>query len=150
MKISGVQVTNSQALLVLPRDSGNIPIHAIAVSISDEFNDKCPVPVAPMVMTKAGNNPDYSDKDYKVAMKRRDDMRFALMCIASLAPSNIEWDKVDRDKPPTWLKWREELQTEGISEVECNRIVGLVLEANALDETKIKDARADFLLGQGA
>ncbi len=149
MRISGIEVTGSEALLVLPRDKGDIPIKAIAVSITEEFNEKCPAPVAPMLQTKDGNKPDLKDKDFKVAVSRRDDMRFALMCIRSLEPSDIEWGEVSVDVPSTWLKWREELIAEGLSEVECNRIVGLVLEANALDESKIKAARENFLLGQG-
>jgi len=149
MRINGVEVTGSEALLVLPRDKGDIPIKAVAVSISEEFDEKCPVPVAPMLQTKDGNKPDHNDKDFKVAMARRADMRFALMIVRSLEPSNIEWDKVNVDMPATWLTWRDELQKEGLSEVECNRIVGLVLEANSLDEAKIKAARDNFLLGQG-
>ena len=148
MRISGVEVTGSEALLVLPRDKGDIPIRAIAVSITEEFNEKCPEPVAPMLQMKDGNKPDHSDKDYKSAMARRGEMRFALMVVRSLEPSNIEWDEMDVDKPATWLKWKDELLEGGISEVECNRIVGLVLEANSLDEDKIKAARANFLLGQ--
>jgi hypothetical protein len=149
MRISGVEVTGGEALLVLPRDKGDIPIKAIAVSIAEEFKEKCPAPVAPMLQTKDGNQPDHSDKDFKAAASRHDDMRFALMVIRSLEPSNIEWGEVDVAKPSTWLKWRDELIAEGLSEVECNRIVGVVLEANALDEAKIKAARENFLLGQG-
>ncbi len=64
MRISGVEVTGSEALLVLPRDKGDIPIRAIAVSINDEFNEKCPPPVAPMLQTKHGNKPGNADKDF--------------------------------------------------------------------------------------
>jgi len=150
MKISGVEVTTSEALLVLPRDKGDIPIKAIAVAIADEFDEKCPMPVAPMLQTRNGNKPDHNDKDFKAALSRRADMRFALMVIRSLEPSNIDWEEVNADVPSTWLKWRDEMEAAGLSEVECNRVVGVVLEANALDEAKIKDARANFLLGQGA
>ena len=149
MRISGVEVTGSEALLVLPRDKEDIPIKAIAVAIAEEFDEKCPMPVAPMLQTKDGNNPDHDDKDYKAALKRRRDMRWALMIIRSLEPSNIEWDEVNVDMPATWLKWDSELQANGLSETECNRIVGLVMEANSLDEAKIKAARDRFLLGQG-
>jgi len=149
MKIGGVQVTSSDALLVLPRSGEDIPIRAKAVSITEEFDEKCPEPIVPVLQTKNGKEPDYADKDYKEAMERRGKLRFALMCVRSLEPSNIEWDEVDVDKPSTWLKWPDELQAAGISEVECTRILGLVLEANSLDENKIKEARATFLLGQG-
>jgi hypothetical protein len=149
MRISGVEVTTSEALLVLPRDKGDIPIKAVAVSIAEEFDEKCPMPVAPMLQTKDGNKPDLKDKDYKAALSRRSDMRWALMIIRSLEPSNIEWNEVNVDAPSTWLKWDDEMQAGGLSEVETNRIVGLVMQANSLDEAKIKAARANFLLGQG-
>jgi hypothetical protein len=149
MKISGIEVTKNEALLVLPRDNGDIPIRATAVAINEEWEKKCPEPVAPMLQTKDGNNPDFSDETYKESMERRGKLRFALMIIRSLEPSNIEWEEVDVDKPATWLKWDEELMAAGLSEVECNRILGLVMEANSLDEAKIKEARAAFLLGQG-
>ena len=150
MRISGVEVTSSEALLVLPRDKGDIPIRAVAVAIADEFDEKCPMPVAPMLQTKDGNKPDHNDKDFKAALSRRADMRFALMIVRSLEPSNIDWDEVNVDMPATWLKWQDEMLAAGLSEIECNRVVGLVLEANALDEAKIKAARDNFLLGQGA
>ena len=149
MRISGVEVTTSEALLVLPRDKGDIPIKAVAVAIADEFDEKCPMPVAPMLQTKDGNKPDHNDKDFKAALKRRSNMRWALMIIRSLEPSNIEWNEVNVDTPATWLKWEDELQAGGLSEVETNLVVGLVMEANSLDEAKIKAARANFLLGQG-
>ena len=149
MRISGVEVTGSEALLVLPRDSGDIPIKAFAVSITEEFNEKCPVPVAPMLQTKNGNKPDHSDKDYKAAVSRRGETRFAFMVVRSLEPSNIEWDEVDADAPTTCPKWQDELIEAGLSETECNRITNLVAEANSLDEDKIKAARDNFLLGQG-
>ena len=149
MRISGVEVTTSEALLVLPRAKGDIPIRAVAVAIADEFDEKCPMPVAPMLQTKDGNKPDHNDKDFKAAVKRRADMRWALMIIRSLEPSNIDWDEVNVDMPATWLKWDDEMKAAGLSETECNRIVGLVMEANSLDEAKIKAARDRFLLGQG-
>jgi hypothetical protein len=36
----------------------------------------------------------------------------------------------------------------GFSTIEINRIIGAVMEANALDEAKLEKARAGFLRGQ--
>lgn len=149
MKIGGVQVTKCEELLVLPRAGGDIPFRAKAVSISTEFDSKCPLPTPPTVQTKSGSAPDFSDKSYKEAMEVRNSRRFAFMCIRALEPSDIEWEGIDIDKPSTWTMWQEELMKEGISEVECNRIVNLVMAANSLDEAKIEEARQAFLLGQG-
>jgi hypothetical protein len=149
MRISGVEVTSSEALLVLPRNGEDIPIRAVAVAIADEFDEKCPIPVAPMLQIKGGKKPDLKDPDYLKAIARRSDLRWALMIIRSLEPSNIEWDEVNLDAPSTWLKWQDEMMAAGLSEVECNRVVNLVMDANSLDESKIKAARDRFLLGQG-
>ena len=150
MKIGGVEVSPCEEVTVLPRSDGeDIPFRAKSVSINKEFEALVPVPIAPMVQTKGGNKPDYSDKDFKAAVARRDDQRFAFMCLKSLEPSEIEWVTVDLEKPGTWLGWQDELLAEGFSEVECNRLVNLVMCANSLDESKIEAARKRFLQGQG-
>jgi hypothetical protein len=150
MKIGGVEVSPCEELLVLPRTDGpDIPIRAVAVAINEELDKKDPEPTPPMILKKGEKHPDYTDKAYLEACKLRGRRRFALMVIRSLAPSNIEWDTVDVDKPTTWLKWEKELQDAGLSETECNRIINLVMAANSLDEAKIAAARATFLRGQG-
>jgi hypothetical protein len=149
MKIGGIKVSKNEPILVLPRSEGDdIPFRAKAVAINDEFDALVPVPVPPMVITKEGKQPDYTDKNYKVAMAARNDKRFAFLCLSSLEPSNIEWTGVDMEKPNTWCGWTDELMAAGLAEAECNRIVNLVMIANSLDESKIEEARKAFLLGQ--
>jgi hypothetical protein len=70
------------------------------------------------------------------------------MVIRSLEPSEIEWDTVDPDNPSTWLNWDRDMKSAGLSQVECNRILQLVFQANCLDEAKLQKAREAFLLGQ--
>jgi len=149
MRIGGVDVTPCEETLVLPRPDGqDIPIKAKAVAINKEFDKMVPMPVPPMIQKKGGKFPDLNDKDYKIALERRGEQRFAYMVIRSLEPSNIEWQEVHPEKPGTWIKWQDELMAAGLSEVECNRIVNAVMAANALDEEKIEAARRAFLLGQ--
>jgi hypothetical protein len=150
MKINGVQVTACEELLVLPRGGPgkDIPIRAKAVSIDEEFNKLVPLPTPPMLQSRDGNSPDYSDKNYKNALSARHDQRYAYMVILSIADNEIEWDTVDLEKPGTWLKWEGELMAGGISQVEINRISNAVMIANSLSEAKIKEAREAFLLGQ--
>lgn len=152
MRIGGVVVTKCEELIVLPRGGPgkDIPIKAKAVSIAEEFDRLVPLPIPPMLQTKDGNRPDYADKEYKKACKRRDEQRFAFMFLKSLEPSKIEWETVDMEKPNTWLGWEQELKDSGISEMEVNRIINAVMAANSLDEAKIKEAREAFLRGQGA
>ena len=56
---------------------------------------------------------------------------------------------VNENDPRTWPKWEEDLKNGGLTQVECNRVLALVLEANALDEAKLQKAREVFLRGQG-
>ena len=151
MRVAGIEITACEELLVLPRPDGNpIPFRAKAVAVKDEFERLVPEPVAPMLQKKGGRVSDLQDKDYLAAVSNRDDARFALMCLRSLAPSKIEWEQVKIEEPNTWTLWTDELKEAGLSEVEVNRVVGLVMAANALDEAKISEARKSFLLGQGA
>jgi hypothetical protein len=152
LKIGGVVVTRCEEVLVLPRSQGDdIPFMAKSVSINDEFEEKVPKPIPPMLTKKGGaKEPDLLDKDYLNQVSQREEKRFALMCLRSLEPSNIEWEKVDIDKPGTWLKWTDELQENGISETEVNRVINLVSDANALSERKIQAARENFLRGREA
>jgi len=151
MKIGGVEVTPCEEVLVLPRSVGDdIVFHAVPVSINDEFDEKCPAPIAPLIQKKGGSYRDTSDKEYVKEVGRRAEKKFALMTIRSLAPSHIEWQEVDPDKPDTWTKWEKELKDAGLSQTECNRVANTVMIANSLDESKIKAARDAFLRGQGA
>jgi hypothetical protein len=150
MRVAGIEITECEELLVLPRPDGNpIPFRAKAVAIKDEFDRLIPEPVAPVLQKKGGKVSDLQDKDYLAAVSKRDDARFAFMCLRSLEPSQIEWEQVKIKEPNTWTLWTDELKEAGLSEVEVNRVVGLVMAANALDEEKISEARKSFLLGQG-
>jgi len=151
MKIGGVKVQPCEEILVLPRPTGDdIVIRAKAVSVNEEFDKKVPEPVAPSLLTKDGEKKDYDDKDYVEAMRQRDSMRFAYLCIKSIEASEIEWEKVDLERPSTWVGWTDEMKEAGLSDIEIGRIVNLILAANSLDEVKIEEARKAFLLGQGA
>jgi len=79
-----------------------------------------------------------------------DQLRFDYITIISLAPSKIEWETVDMDKAGSWLNWTKDLTNAGLSSVELNRVVNLIMQANSLDEQKLKSARENFLRGQAA
>ena len=72
--------------------------------------------------------------------------RLGFMVVKTLEPTEIEWDTVDIANPATWGNWENDLKNGGLSQFECNRVTGLVLEANSLDDDKIEKARAVFLL----
>jgi hypothetical protein len=149
MKIGGIdpKTLPVEELLVLPRGDQRIAFRASGLKDMEEFKKLCPEPEAPRKLTKDGVVADTEDPDYKTALAGYQKRRMAYIVVHSLLPSQIEWDTVQIENPATWANWESDLKNAGISEVECNRVLGLVLEANCLDEAKLKKAREVFLQG---
>lgn len=151
MKIGGVEVTQCREILVLPRTGGNdIVFHAQAVTDMDEFNALCPLPSIPKRVVRGGVEENPDSPGYRDQYKDWSQKRFDYILIKSLEPSDIEWTKVNLDKPSTYKLWQEEFKAAGLSENECKRVINIVLVANSLDERKLQEARDAFLRGQGA
>lgn len=150
MKIAGVNPNDlsREFLLVLPRGETNIVFRAKGLKDMAEFHAVCPVPKAPVKLTKDGAVANNKDSTYQVTMQQWSAKRLGFMVLKSLAPSEIEWDTVDIDDPNTWTNWETDLKNAGLSQFECNRVTALVLESNSLDDDKIEKARAVFLAGQ--
>lgn len=149
MKIGGVAVTPpADSLLVIPRESGPLVFRARALPDMDEFDALCPLPQPPGALTKDGWVPNPKDPTYRTILENHGKKRLAFLVIRSLEPSNIEWDTVDPNNPKTWLNWDTDLKNAGLIQNERNRVLDLAVEANVLSESKIKEARDSFLLGQ--
>ena len=149
MKIGGVEVTACEEVLVLPRISGDIVIRAQAVTDMSAFEALCPVPVAPGIRTRDGFKPNFKDENYMALAAHHAEQRLSFMVIKSIEPSQIEWETVKLEDPATWSNWSKELKEHGLSDVECNRVIMCVMQANSLDEEKLRLAREVFLRGQG-
>lgn len=149
MKINGVDPTTiaSEDVLVLPRGSQSIVFRAKGLPDMEAFLTLCPEPVAPAKMTSEGWKPDVKNPDYVSSLTEFNRRRLSYMVVNSLAPSNIEWDTVDIATPGTWANWEPDLKKAGLTQIECNLVLQLVLEVNQLDEPKLKKAREAFLLG---
>ena len=91
--------------------------------------------------------PDLDDKDYQSVRTEFQKRRTSYIVVRSLEPSEIEWDTVKPNDPSTWGNWESDLKNAGFSQMACNRVLELVLEANSLDEEKLKRAREVFLHG---
>jgi hypothetical protein len=151
MKIGGIDPKSmpTEVFLVLPRGEQEIVFRARGVPDYVEFHKLCPEPKAPKInKPKEGWVDNVDEPGYKDMMKTYGLKRFAWLVINSLEPSEIEWETVTIDKPSTWLGWEKEMRNSGFSQVECNRIQALVMEANCLDEDKLEKARESFLAGQ--
>jgi hypothetical protein len=149
MRIGGVEVKGpNEEVLVLPRLAGDVVIKAQAVTDMSEFEKLVPEPKPPGKLTKDGWVPQLKDETYRQKVANYNEQRFAYMVLRSLEPSEIEWETVVPDNPKTWKNWDQELREAGFSDVEVNRVVVCVMQANALDERKLKEARELFLLGK--
>lgn len=150
IKIDGQSVPKglNEDVLVLPRGESTIVIKVRAFPDLDHFNEVCPTPKPPGALTKKGWVPNTKDDTYKERLKQHGLQRVGYMVVKSLEPTNIEWEKVDLDNPKTWVEWEEEMQDSGFTQIECNLIIGLVMEVNNLNEFKLDEARESFLQGQ--
>ena len=150
MKIDGVDPKSlfNEVLLVLPRGETDLVFRAQGLKDMTKFNDLCPQPKVPTKLTREGPTPMPEDVSYKEMIDQWAKKRLGYIVVNSLKPSNIEWDTVEDDVPRSWKNWEADLRNGGLSEIECSRILATVMEANALDEAKLKKAREVFLLGQ--
>ena len=149
MNIGGIPVTKCEEVLVLPRVGENLVFKARAIEDMIAFDVMCPKPVAPTRLTSQGEVSHESD-NFLSSFKAWSAKRFAYICVKSLEESEIEWGEVDLEKPETWTKWTDELVEAGLASVEVQKVQTLVLEANALSESKLKEARDAFLHGQAS
>jgi hypothetical protein len=149
MKIGGLEIKGpNQEVLVLPRGEQQIIIRAQSVLDMDTFDKLCPEPKAPGKRTRDGFIPNHDDPGYKDILNMYQAKRLAYLVIQSLKPSDIEWDTVKEDDPSTWDNYLTDLKAGGLSNIEVNRIIVCVMQANSLDEKKLDEARKFFLAGQ--
>ena len=147
MKIGGVdpRTLPVEEVLVIPRGDQTVVFHAVGIKEMDEFKKLCPEPEPPGKLTKYGWVPDEEDEGYMSVLAEHLTRRLAYIVVHSL--TQIEWDTVVMDNPSTWANWETDLKNGGMSQMECNRVLTLVLEANCLDEKKLQKAREVFLQG---
>jgi hypothetical protein len=149
MKIGGIEVKGpNEELLVLPRGDQQIVIRARAVLDMETFEKLCPEPKPPGKRTKDGFVPNPDDPGYKSVLEAYQNKRLAYLVIKTLEPSEIEWTTVNIDNPSTWTNYMKDLHDGGLSNIEINRVIVCVMQANALDEKKLEEARKLFLRGQ--
>lgn len=150
MKIGGVdpKTLPSVEILVLPRGDQVLVLRARGVSDFEDFNKFVPEPKPPVAWNPQGEAvSNFDDKSYKDMLTEFMRRRWAYTVVKSLQPSEITWDTVQDEVPGTWANWEQDLKNSGLSQNEILRINALVMQANSLDEAKIKWARERFLRG---
>jgi len=149
MKIGGVDPKSlpSEEYLVLPRGESRIVFIAKGLPDMDEFHAMVPEPKAPGKLTSSGYVPNTGDPGYLSVLNEYQKRRLAYIVVKSIEPSLVEWDTVKLDVPATWANWEADMKLSGLTQIECNRVLNLALQANSLDDAKLKAARESFLLG---
>ena len=147
MKINGQDIKGKNLVTVfIPRENGGYEFVCQPVDL-DEFEKFCPVPMPPMI-TRPGKmpQPDFTDKKYKAAIEEQGQKRVAFMVVNSLlATSGFSWDTVVLDDPNTWQNYQQEFKNADLSNVEVNRIINAIFQANSLDDNHIRAAHEHFL-----
>lgn len=148
MKLKGKKISGPNIeVVVLPRGQGeDLVFKCQAVLNMDDFDKLCPRPKAPIVIKKGGIKvEDVEDKGYQQELIEYAKKRMAWMVITSLrATDELEWETVDFGNQDTWAGYEKELRDAGLAEMEVARIVAGVMNANALNEERIQEARERF------
>lgn len=149
MRIGGVTIEGvNECILVLPRPGEDIVLKAKAIENWEEFQNLCPEPKPNAILTKEGKKDDLNAKEYLDQLEVYAARKMGYLVVKSLEPSNIEWSAVEVDKPSTWIHYESDFLAGNLTQIEINKIADLVMEANQLDDEKLKEARDSFVLGQ--
>ena len=151
MKIGGIDPTTlpTEVFLVLPRGDQEIVFRARPVPSMDEFEALCPRPTPPGKMTRDGWVPHGERPDLPAGHGRLGpDSGSATWSSSRWSPARSSGIRSTWPIPSTWKNWSTDLRSGGLSDIECQRVMNLVLEANCLDEAKLKKAREVFLAGE--
>lgn len=151
MKIKGKKLSNpNREIIAIPR-AGSDDIIFIAEAILDyeEFDAMIPEPKPGVKVMKGGEKVlDFDSPNYKSELKNYGIKRYQWMVLKSLrATPDLEWETVNYGDPSTWHNYEKELKDAGFSNVEFNRILKGVSDANCLNEEKVEEARKRFLAG---
>jgi hypothetical protein len=152
MKINGKKIEGANLVtVVIPRgDNEKHVFKAQAVLKMDEF-DAIMKPPVPPIITKPGGEKfnDTTDVNYQKNLDLYASGRTNFLILKSLeATEGLEWETIDMKDPTTWDRYFTELTDAGFSDREISIIINGVMEANALNEGKIKEARDSFLAEQ--
>lgn len=152
MKLSGKKLVKPNVeIIIIPRGDGDdIVLKAGPAADMETFDKICPAPKPPTRIYPGGRKAeDINDENFQKEQAQHAETRFYYMALKSLSINpELEWETVDLDRPATWKNFLDELKEAGFSEVEVNRVVQGVMDANCLNEDRIDEARQRFLASQ--
>lgn len=148
MKIAGQDVhMPPEDVVIFPRTHENLIFHIIGVDSFTDCDEKYPRPKPPKMLKRGQQIENIEDPTYKSQFDTWAQARQDWLLIKALeCPKNdITWDHVNVDDPTTWSKVNDELKEAGLTQIELNRLINKVYEVNALSESGMETARANFL-----
>jgi hypothetical protein len=139
-------------VIVFPRGN-DAPIAFWVLALDEEwdfFNDSCPRPKPQKLTTAEGVKEDEDDLGYKQQLESYFELYSDFMVVHSITilDNEIEWEKVDVQKPSTWKNWRAEMREFGLTRMEMNKLLLKCRDVNSLNEDLMEQARADFIRGR--
>lgn len=154
MRINGQTVSGPNTdVLVFPRppvdgENMDIVLKFQAVEDLNDMEEVLQIPQPPTKLVRNEQIKNYGDEAYIAQMHTYSMRRLAYIVLATLKPSNIEWDSVDMKDPTTWMNYVNDFKKAGFSQVEINKVGAKSMEVNALDDNKLEAARQLFLRGR--
>ena len=151
MKLFGKKIDKPQEeILVIPREGQDHVFKAEAILDFTEFEKMCPEPEMSISKdVKTGLETKVKSKAFDKKMDEYATNRMNYMIVKSLeATDGLEWETIDFGKIKTYGNYKDELIDSGITESEISKLIGIVLSANSLDDTKYAEARKRFLASQ--
>lgn len=150
MKIKGkkIQGANS-AVVVIPRQSGDLVFKVQAVLSFEDFEKLNPTPKAPIRLLPGNiRQENVEDPGYKARVQEWGLQKFAWLFLKALsATEDLEWEIVKLDDPTTWTAYTDELKDAGLAPAEVNVLESAVLDVCGLNSAKIEEATKRFLAG---
>jgi hypothetical protein len=139
-------------IAVVPRREGNLVFKAQPVTEFDDFDKLCPMPQAPIIQKRGGEESrNVEDVAYKASLDAWATMRTDWMIVKSLqATEGLEWETVNLAECSTWTNYKTELMASGLTPIEINTVIQAVVDACGLNQKKIDEATKSFLAGQAA
>lgn len=151
MKIKGIKFDGPrEEVVVIPRSSGDIVFKARAVMDYSDFDKINPRPEPPIKILPGGvKSQNVEDPVYLKKVSEWAEQKTNWMILQALeATPDLEWETVDKADPKTWGNFRTELEKAGFSQYEIAKIIGCVIDACGLNQSKIDEATDRFLASQ--
>ncbi len=149
MKINGKTLNEHRIVKVyLPVTDGAVEFRFRPLKSTENFETVMKRPEPPRMKVPGGGEfANVEARGFKNAVKDWAEKKLDWEFLKCISPTEgLEWTLVDMERPETWKKWRDDLETI-FSSSEVDRIFAGFLEVQYITEDVMEKARATFLIG---